>query len=127
MYDQDCGLCRYLLAKVLTWDRRGALRPLPLQSSEAEALLQGMSEEQRMGSWHLVERDGAVASAGAAFPPLLRRLPGGQPLAALAAAAPRLTERSYRLISGNRDRLGPRIPAHSKERADRRLAERRRR
>jgi predicted DCC family thiol-disulfide oxidoreductase YuxK len=114
------------LAKVLAWDRRGRLKPVPLQSPEADELLSGMGEEQRMGSWHLVEPDRAVASAGAAFPPLLRRLPGGRPLAALAAAAPRLTERGYRLVSGNRDRLGPRIPAAWKARADRRVAARRR-
>jgi hypothetical protein len=25
IYDSDCGFCRWLLAKVLAWDRRGTL------------------------------------------------------------------------------------------------------
>ena len=62
-----------------------------------------------MGSWHLAEPDGEVRSAGAAFEPLLRELPGGGPLAALAARAPRLTERAYRLVSGNRTPIGRRL------------------
>jgi predicted DCC family thiol-disulfide oxidoreductase YuxK len=67
-----------------------------------------MSEEEKMDSWHLVA-DGRVYSAGAAFPPLLRLLPGGRPLAALAAAFPGATERLYRFVSRNRDRLGRRL------------------
>ena len=31
LYDGDCGFCKWSLAKLLAWDRRGALRPLPLQ------------------------------------------------------------------------------------------------
>ena len=63
------------LALLLRWDRHGRLRPVPLGSEEADALLAGMPEEERMASWHLVEpagRDGAgtVHSAGAAFSPV---------------------------------------------------------
>jgi hypothetical protein len=49
-----------------------------------------------------VTPDGTVYSAGAAFPPLLRLLPGGRPLAALAAAFPSLTERAYRYVARTR-------------------------
>jgi predicted DCC family thiol-disulfide oxidoreductase YuxK len=64
-----------------------------------------MDEEQKMSSWHLVTADGRVYSAGAAFPPLLRLLPWGRPLAAVTAAFPRLTERAYRHVARTR---GPR-------------------
>ena len=36
IYDSDCGFCRWLLAKVLAWDRRGALRPVALETEEAD-------------------------------------------------------------------------------------------
>lgn len=124
LYDRDCGFCRWALAKLLAWDRRERLRPLALQDPEAERLLAGMDEQERMGSWHLAVPGGEVASAGAAFEPLLRELPGGRPLAALAARAPGLTERAYRLVSGNRTPLGRRLSEPAKRRADRRIAAR---
>jgi predicted DCC family thiol-disulfide oxidoreductase YuxK len=70
---------------VLAWDRRRALRPVALQDPEAERLLAGMGEDERMASWHLIGLDGRVVSGGAAFVPLGRLLPGGRPLAALVA------------------------------------------
>src|SRR5918994_1679836 len=66
VYDADCGLCTWSMAKVLGWDRGRRLRPLALQDPEAERLLTGMNEEERMGSWHLVLPDGTVRSAGVA-------------------------------------------------------------
>jgi predicted DCC family thiol-disulfide oxidoreductase YuxK len=106
LYDADCGFCLWSLRKVLALDRRGRLRPVALQDPEADALLGGMDEERKMASWHLVQPDGSVHFAGAAFPPLLRHLPGGRPLAALTAALPRATERAYRWAADNRSRLG---------------------
>jgi predicted DCC family thiol-disulfide oxidoreductase YuxK len=105
LYDQDCGFCRWSLSKILVWDRRKRLRPLPLQSAEADRLLPGVPEERKMASWHLVTDDGEVFSAGAATAPMLRLLPGGSPLAAIASASPRLTERAYRWVSSHRDGL----------------------
>jgi predicted DCC family thiol-disulfide oxidoreductase YuxK len=94
------------MAKILAWDRRGRLRPVALQDPEADRLLQGMATERAMASWHLVTPGGAVRSAGAAVPPLLRLLPGGRPLAAAAAAMPGLTERTYQFVSRHRGTLG---------------------
>lgn len=125
LYDRDCGFCRWSLSKLLAWDRRGRLRPVAIQDPEADRLLAGMGEEERMGSWHLAQPDGGVRSAGAAFPPLLRELPGARPLAALAERAPRLTERAYRLVSGNRTPIGRRLSDGAKRRADERIAQRR--
>jgi predicted DCC family thiol-disulfide oxidoreductase YuxK len=103
---------------VLAWDRRRRLRPVALQSAEAGRLLAGMPEEQRMASWHLVTPAGEVHSAGAAFPPLLRLLRGGAPLAALAARFPRAVERGYAQVAGRRSLLGRLIPGGLKRRAD---------
>jgi predicted DCC family thiol-disulfide oxidoreductase YuxK len=105
LYDADCGFCRWAIDKLLAWDRAGRLRPAALQGPEADRLLSGMSEEQRMGSWHLVV-DGDVYSGGAAAAPLLRLLPGGGPLAPVVAAFPGMSDRAYRLVARNRDLFG---------------------
>jgi predicted DCC family thiol-disulfide oxidoreductase YuxK len=106
LYDADCGLCKWTAAIVLAWDRGRRLRPLALQDPEADRLLGGMDEDAKMSSWHLVGADGEVRSAGAAFPPLFRLLPGGRPLAVLSARAPVLSERTYRAVADRRDALG---------------------
>jgi predicted DCC family thiol-disulfide oxidoreductase YuxK len=107
---------------ILAWDRRGALRPVALQDPVAERLLAPMEEEERMASWHLVTADGLVRSAGAAAPPLLRRLPGGRPLAAVLERFPRATEWAYRWVADHRSALGGLIPRRAVEWADRRIA-----
>jgi predicted DCC family thiol-disulfide oxidoreductase YuxK len=121
LYDADCGFCRWSLGKLLAWDRRGALRPITVQSPEADRLLAGMPPEERMASWHLVDSEGRLHSAGAGFAPLLRLLPGGSPLAAIAARAPLMTERAYRWVAGHRGLWGKLVTDGAKRRADRRI------
>jgi predicted DCC family thiol-disulfide oxidoreductase YuxK len=106
LYDSDCGFCRWSVDKILAWDRRGRLRSLALQDPSADDLLGSMDLETRMASWHLVTADGRVYSGGAAAAPLFRLLPGGRPFAALFSAFPGVTDRTYRLVARNRDRLG---------------------
>jgi predicted DCC family thiol-disulfide oxidoreductase YuxK len=106
LYDSDCGFCRWSVDKVLAWDRRRDLRAVALQDEESRELLGGMPEDERMASWHLVLPDGRVFSAGAAGAPLLQLLPGGSSLAALLAAFPGTTARTYRWVTRHRDRLG---------------------
>jgi predicted DCC family thiol-disulfide oxidoreductase YuxK len=124
LYDRDCGFCRWCLGKVLAWDRRRSIRPVAIQSEDGERLLEGMPEETRVASWHLVDGEGTVRSAGSAFPGLLRLLPGGAPLAALTARAPRATDRAYRWVAGNRSRWGKLVTDGAKRRADERIAQR---
>ena len=106
LYDSDCGFCRWFVDKVLAWDRGGRVKSMELQDGKADLLLGEMDAGAKMSSWHLVTPDGRVHSAGAAAPPLLRLLPGGKPLATLVAAFPEGTERAYRAVARNRDRLG---------------------
>jgi predicted DCC family thiol-disulfide oxidoreductase YuxK len=124
LYDSDCGFCRWSLGKVLAWDRGRRIRPVSLQSKEAERLLVGMPDEERMASWHLVGEGGEVSSAGAGIAPLLRLLPGAAPLAAVAARMPSAMERGYRFIAGHRSLWGKLVTDGAKRRADRRIAER---
>jgi predicted DCC family thiol-disulfide oxidoreductase YuxK len=123
LYDPDCGFCRVLLAVLLRWDTSDRLRPVALDTDEADSLLPGIPEELRMASWHLVEPSavgsaGPVYSAGAAFPPVFGLLPGGRPLAALSARFPRASERGYRWVADHRSLLGRAIPAAARRWAD---------
>jgi predicted DCC family thiol-disulfide oxidoreductase YuxK len=122
LYDRDCGFCRWSLAQLLVLDRRRRLRPVALNTEEANAALADMDPAERVASWHLVAPDGRRWSAGAAASPLLRQLPGGQIPAGVLARAPRVTERSYRWVADHRSLLGRLIPARSKGRADARIA-----
>ena len=124
LYDSDCGFCRWALAKVLAWDRRGALLPVPIDSAEGDRLLGGMPDQEKMASWHLVDPQGRLHSAGAAFAPLFRLLPGGGPFGALAERAPRATQRAYGVVAGNRSAFGRLVTDGAKLRADRRIADR---
>src|SRR4029077_831815 len=96
IYDSDCGFCRWCLGKVLAWDRRRTVRPVALGTEEAIRLLGDMPAAERFSSWHLVDDGGAVHSAGAGFPPLLRRLPGGAALGAPPPRVPHTAERRRR-------------------------------
>jgi predicted DCC family thiol-disulfide oxidoreductase YuxK len=124
LYDRDCGFCRWCLALILRWDTAGRLRPVALQDEEADRLLAGMPEEERMASWHLVEPNGHVHSAGAAFPPLLRLLPGGRTLAPAFDRLPRASERGYRWVANHRNVFGRILPERAKRKADLRIARR---
>jgi predicted DCC family thiol-disulfide oxidoreductase YuxK len=106
LYDDDCGFCRWSVDVVLRWDRRRELLAVPIASAEGTSLLSEVPERRRLESWHLRDPDGEIRSAGAAIPALLRLLPGGGPLGALAARMPRTVERLYALVARNRSRLG---------------------
>jgi len=118
LYDPDCGFCRVTLALLLRWDTRGRLRPVALGTDEADALLQGMPEDEQMASWHLVEA-GRVHSAGAAFPPAFARLPGGRPLARASERFPQAADRLYRWVAAHRSLFGRPLPASARRWADR--------
>ena len=105
-YDADCRFCRWCVARILAWDRNGLIVPLAITAPEAELLLADIEPDRRLASWHFRDPSGTLFSAGAAFAPLLRLLPGGSPLAALATRFPGGTERAYRLVARNRGRLG---------------------
>jgi predicted DCC family thiol-disulfide oxidoreductase YuxK len=106
LFDDDCGFCRWSLSKILAWDRHRALRPVGLQSPEADDLLKGMGPERKMASWHLVTPDRRTYSGGGAVSHLARLLPAGVPIALLVRAFPGKTDRSYRWVARHRDRLG---------------------
>jgi predicted DCC family thiol-disulfide oxidoreductase YuxK len=105
LYDEDCGFCKWSLDKLLAWDRRQRLRPVAIQSAEGQELLREIPVDERLDSWHLVLPTGEVRSAGAAAAPLADHLPLGRPLAWLFRRLPKTTERGYRWVARNRNRL----------------------
>jgi predicted DCC family thiol-disulfide oxidoreductase YuxK len=128
-YDEDCGFCRWATGRVLAWDRRDRIRAVALADPEAERLLPGMDRERLMASWHVLGPDGRVWSAGRAVAPLLRLLPAGAPLAAVAAAFPRITDHLYDWTARHRGRLGAllgaqRCAVHPSEKRDERSTRR---
>ena len=124
IYDGACGVCRWCMALTLTVDRHQQLSPLALQDPRADRLLAVIAREQRATSWHVVSPAGRVYSAGAAIPVLCALLPGFGPLGRLSGAAPNATERIYAGLSGNRHRIGSRLPRAWISWAARRLDER---
>lgn len=123
-YDDDCRFCKVLTVALLVWDRRGRLAAAPIQGPEGQEALAALAPEKRLESWHLADERGRVWSAGAAFPPLLRQLPGGRPLAALTARFPRATDRGYFWVADHRVGLSRLVPRRVKDRAARRLGAR---
>jgi predicted DCC family thiol-disulfide oxidoreductase YuxK len=117
LYDSECGFCAWALAWLLRWDRARTLRPVPIQSEDGARLLAEISEEQRLASWHVCDERGARRSGAAAFAPVLQRLPGGAPLAALAASSPRASEAAYAWVARHRSGLGRLVSAHAKRRS----------
>jgi predicted DCC family thiol-disulfide oxidoreductase YuxK len=111
LYDSDCGFCKWSLDKILAWDRRRALRPVPIQSEEGERLLVSLPRWEWLESWHLVKPDGSVHSAGAGAEPLFEVLPFGKPFALFARTFPALTDWGYRQVAGNRSRLAKLVGA----------------
>jgi predicted DCC family thiol-disulfide oxidoreductase YuxK len=109
---------------ILRWDRSRALRPLALQDPEADELLAGVPEAERMASWHLVDPGGGVRSAGPAAAALFRLLPGGRPIAALLERFPGAADRGYRWVAGHRSLFGRLVTEGAKRRADALIARR---
>lgn len=106
LFDEDCGFCRWSADRLRAWDRAGRLAFRSIQAAERAGMLDALDPEARYASWHVITRDGRIWSGGAAVPPLMARLPGGQALAAVAEAFPDGTDGLYRFVARHRDRFG---------------------
>ena len=106
LYDENCGFCRRSVDWIRALARGDSLDFAPIGSETGERLLRDLSPDEHYASWHLVDEDGRRYSAGAALPPLLRRLPALRWLAPVTEAFPGATERAYRLVSRHRGLLG---------------------
>jgi len=117
LYDSECGFCAWALAWLLRWDRARRPRFGSAPAAACARLLADISEEQRLASWHVCDERGARRSGAAAFAPVLKRLPGGAPLAALTASCPRASEAAYAWVARHRSGLGRLVSGHAKRRS----------
>src|ERR1700676_509188 len=112
LYDADCGFCKVVLAALLRWDRDRRLTPAAIQGDRGRQLLSDVERGERLRSWHLIDGAGSVRSGGAGIPAVFALLPGGAPIAAVAACFPRATSRAYDWVADHRALLarplGPR-------------------
>lgn len=104
VYDEDCGACRWTAERLRRWDPAGNLAFESIQ--RAGDLLAAVPPEDRLDAMHAITRDGRVFTAGAAVPVIVRELPAGAPVGALAARLPGLTERLYRAAADHRTQIG---------------------
>jgi predicted DCC family thiol-disulfide oxidoreductase YuxK len=120
LYDRNCGFCRWLVARILRRDRRGALLPVAIQSAEGHRLLAGVPEEQQLDTWHLVRADGTVLSGDEAMPEVLRPLRIRRREGASAVAG-----LGYRAVAAERPLIGRLVVTEGAiRRADELIAER---
>ncbi len=118
LYDRDCGFCRTVLGFILMRDHERRIRPVALQDALAADLLPGMSEEDRLASFHLVAEGGRILSGGRALTALIADLPGCGAVAAALARAQPLVDAAYDVVAANRSRVGPLVPRSLVRRAD---------
>jgi predicted DCC family thiol-disulfide oxidoreductase YuxK len=112
VYDGQCGLCRAVARGARALDRRRNLLPVAAQSAEGHELTHGMSEEERLASFHLVE-GGEVTSGPDALAPTLRLIPALRPAASLlehSHVASRAAAAVYHWVTPRRHRLARFLP-----------------
>ena len=106
-YDGECGLCAGTMAWALARDRKHALRPVPVQSAEARAMLGESRMKRALEELHVWSSHGGLRTGSDAVAAMLARLPGWQ-LAGLALGAPpvnRIARPVYRWVALRRPRM----------------------
>ena len=110
LYDGGCRLCRFVARTVARLDRDGELLLLPLDDSEAAALLRDVAPGDRHATWRLVTR-GAAFGYGRGAVELARALRLTRPAARiLQTIPPPVLDALYELVARHRCRLGRLVP-----------------
>lgn len=103
LFDEDCGFC----AAAAGWlAKRDGIVAAPISGAAGDEALEGLTDDKRYGSFHVVESGGRVWSAGDAVAVLLAALPAGRVTRRLAQTFPRLTDALYRRAAKHRELLG---------------------
>ncbi|MGH7539120.1 MAG: thiol-disulfide oxidoreductase DCC family protein [Gemmatimonadales bacterium] len=75
IYDGECGMCRFAVARVRVWDREHRIALVPFQDQQAVARF-GIGLPALAAAMHLVLPDGRVYAGADAVPEILKILPG---------------------------------------------------
>jgi hypothetical protein len=75
IHDSDCGSAAGCWRRCSPGTGGGALRPVALETEDADRLLAGMPNLRQMASWHLVDPDGRSAGAGSRTPAIPAKPP----------------------------------------------------
>ena len=105
-YDGECGLCAGVMVWALRRDRRHALRPMAVQSAEAQRLLGPARATRALEELHTWSDREGVRTGVEAVAALLARLPRWRRVAPLLSASVPLTRPFYRWIASRRRGLG---------------------
>lgn len=112
LFDRDCSLCTWTVARLVRWDRYGRFAPIALQDAadrpDRPDLARVAAEHPLAASLHVVMPDGEVASRGRGMLAILDALPGGWLLRpwTLMPGMVGVLDRVYDQIAARRHRLG---------------------
>jgi len=111
LYDRDCGLCAATARALGRWDRRSALRLVPLQDVDTEApeVAGRVAAAPLAAAMHVVdESTGRIAAGGDGVLAIASRLPGGRAADVVARIPPARwgVGIAYDLVARNRHRIG---------------------
>lgn len=108
IYDGACGICDALRGAIERRDRAGALRLVPYQTADLDAIAPGLTRNQASRSVILVAPDGTRRQGARAIFETLCRLPGVWRVIGKVGALPPISlaaEPFYRLVARHRARL----------------------
>jgi predicted DCC family thiol-disulfide oxidoreductase YuxK len=123
-YDADCRFCRWAISVVLRWDSPRVFGVGALDGELAEVILGHLIEDDRFGSWHVMDIHGHVTSRGEAVSGVLAEVRFGTRLAAISKRFPWLLDTLYERVKRQRGRLSRLVTDGADARARRLLESR---
>ncbi len=111
IYDADCRLCETCRQWIGRWDRRRRLQFLHFEAPEAIRRQPDLRGLGCLTAFRFLDEAGRVSEGARAAIEIVRRLPGGRPMAGLLAVPGvyRLMQTSYQWIAAHRYRLFGRV------------------
>ena len=113
LYDEECTFCTAVARGVLALDREGRIESVGLRTPRAVRETFGLTEKERLASFHLISPSGELWSGEEAIEPLLRLVPKARGIRRALAdhqSLRRMAGASYRWVARNRSWLSRLVP-----------------
>lgn len=106
IYDGDCEFCRLQIDRLIRWDTRGRIDPIPFQRADLDCY--GIDSADAAEAMYAVSPTCGVFRGAAAAREVFRLLPRARPLAWLLRlpGAMSVAESAYRWLAKRRHRFG---------------------